>query len=81
MELTEWIYENKMTDTEKQKKSNHKILNGYLKRYKYKEACQIMWDSFTDEEKEVVKNIENFDAEVFFDITGIMVYCDKEVTK
>lgn len=32
-----------------------------------------MWDNLTDDEKEAVKQIPNFDAKVFEEITGIDV--------
>ena len=44
-----------------------KINNGY------KEACKNWWKNMTEENKEIVKSIPNFDAEVFEDITGIKV--------
>ena len=44
-----------------------------LKTRSYKEACAIWWDSLTDENKEIIQQIPNFDADVFFDITGIRV--------
>ena len=44
-----------------------------LKSRSYKEACAIWWDSLTDENKEIIQQIPNFDADVFFDITGIRV--------
>ena len=39
----------------------------------YKEACKNWWKNMTEENKEIVKSIPNFDAEVFEDITGIKV--------
>ena len=44
-----------------------KINNGY------KEACKNWWKNMSEENKEKVKSIPNFDAEVFEDITGIKV--------
>ena len=42
-----------------------------LKTRSYKEACAIWWESLTKENKEIIQQIPNFDADVFFDITGI----------
>ena len=44
-----------------------------LKTRSYKEACAIWWKSLTEENKEIIQRIPNFDADVFFDITGIRV--------
>ena len=44
-----------------------------LKTRSYKEACAIWWKSLTEENKEIIQQIPNFDADVFFDITGIRV--------
>ena len=49
-----------------------------LKTRSYKEACRIWWNALTEENKEIIQQIPNFDADVFFDITGIRV---KEETK
>ena len=47
--------------------NEEKINNGY------KEACKNWWKNMSEENKEIVKSIPNFDAEVFEDITGIKV--------
>ena len=62
-----------MTEEEKQEHPEHKITGGYLKTVDFKTACLMMWHKMTKEEKDAVKDIPNFDAEVFNDITGIDV--------
>lgn len=42
-----------------------------LKERSYKEACAIWWNALTEENKEIIQQIPNFDPEIFFDITGI----------
>lgn len=44
-----------------------------LKTRSYKEACAIWWEKLTEENKKIIQQIPNFDADVFFDITGINV--------
>lgn len=44
-----------------------------LKNRSYKEACTIWWEKLTEENKKIIQQIPNFDADVFFDITGIRV--------
>ena len=44
-----------------------------LKTRSYKEACTIWWEKLTEENKKIIQQIPNFDADIFFDITGINV--------
>lgn len=44
-----------------------------LKSYTFKEACANWWAKMTDENKEIIKSIPNFNAEIFKEITGIEV--------
>lgn len=48
-------------------------VGGYLKTYTYKEACANWWNKLSDEAKETIKSIPNFDEKVFENITGIKV--------
>lgn len=68
--LTEWIeYSNK----EKAEDHDKEAVGGYLKAYSYKEACANWWANMTEENKEIIKSMPNFDKEIFKDITGIEV--------
>ena len=49
-----------------------------LKERSYKEACAIWWNALTEENKEIIQQIPNFDPEIFFDITGIDLRGDKK---
>lgn len=65
--LTEWVeYKEKEKDTEEKK-----TMGGYLKEYDYKEAWKNFWGRLSDENRRIIQEIPNFDAEIFFDITGI----------
>ena len=68
-----WIYSANMSEEEKKAHPEHEYMDGYLKSVSFKEACRIMWDKLTDEEKDEVKKIPNFDADVFKEITGVNV--------
>ena len=68
-----WICSKNMTDEEKINHPEHETTGGYLKTVDFKTACGIMWDNMTDYEKATVKDIPNFDADVFEKITGIHV--------
>ena len=68
--LTEWV---DYTDEEKQSDKTKELIGGYLKKYDYKEACAKWWTNMSEENREIVKQIPNFDADKFFEITGIRV--------
>ena len=70
LEITKWI---EYTEEEKKNDENKRLIGGYLKEYSYKEACNNWWDSMTDENKEIIKSIPNFDKDKFEDITGIHI--------
>ena len=58
-----WVYDN-----EKQQR--------YLKEFTYEEMWREWWKTKTNEEKELLKEIPNFDPEKFKHITGIDVSKD-----
>lgn len=69
--VVEWVYEENMTDTEKAAHPTYKITGGYLKVLDESECGQLWWDALTDYQKNIIKEIPNFDADVFFQCTGI----------
>ena len=71
--LTEWIDERDMSDKEKKANPSYKTTGGYLKERTYHEAWRIMWDSWTKKQQESIKNLPNFDKDIFKEITGIEV--------
>ena len=68
-----WIYSNNMTEEEKETHPEHETTGGYIKTIPFKDACKLMWSNLTDDEKDAVKELPNFDANVFEEITGIKV--------
>ncbi len=63
LSLTKWIYDNEKQQT-------------HLKEFTYKEMWREWWKTKTNEEKELLKEIPNFDPEKFKYITGIDVNKD-----
>ena len=53
-------------------------ISGYLKTVDFKTACRMMWDNL---DEEAVKNLPNFDNDVFREITGISVEGENEQDK
>ena len=68
LKLTEWIC---YSDKEMKEDKNKVKIGGYLKTYTYKEACQNWWNSLSSKNKEIIKSIPNFNADIFEEITGI----------
>lgn len=73
METTVWIYESSMTEKEKEQYPSYKTTGGYLKVFTYEEAWKNLWSNITDEEKQEIMNIPNFDKNKFKEITGIEI--------
>ena len=69
--LMEWIDESAMTEDEKQANPSCSFTGGYPRVMEYKEAWRRSWDNADPEDRELVRKLPNFDAEVFFEITGI----------
>ena len=62
-----------MSDIEKEENPAHKTTGGYLKVYDYKEVFQNSYNQASEEDKELLLELPNFDADVFFEISGIDV--------
>ena len=72
--LTVWVSHDTATDEEKEvHKKEIECCGGFLKRLEYKEAFRLAWDKASEEEHEQVKRLPNFDAEKFYEISGIRV--------
>ena len=71
-----WIWADAMTDEEKATHPEYKTTGGYLKIRDNTDCCKEWWNGLTEREKQVIKNIPNFDADKFFIITGIEVKKD-----
>ena len=68
-----WIYSQNMTEEEKKAYPEHETTGGYLKTIPFKDACKLMWERLTNDEKKAVIAIPNFDPKVFEEITGILI--------
>jgi hypothetical protein len=71
--LNEWRDKSNMTDEEKKSVEGWETMGGYLKTLGYKEAWAAGWAKATDEQKKWYKSLPNFDADIFFEITGIKI--------
>ena len=70
LKLTEWI---EYTEEEMKEDKNKRLIGGYLEEYSYKEECTNWWSKLTEENREIIMSIPNFDADKFYEITGIKI--------
>ena len=70
---TDWIWSDDMTDKEKKEHPEYETTCGYLKENDTKDCCTEWWNGLTVDEKCIIQNIKNFDAEKFEQIAGIKV--------
>ena len=69
--VVEWICSEDMTDKEEAENPTHKTTGGYLKVLNESESAQIWWDSLTGNQKDIIRNIPNYNQKIFEQITGI----------
>jgi hypothetical protein len=67
-----------MTDKEKEENPQFGNTEGYLKKLNYKEEFKKSYEKATKEDRKKIFNIPNFDANKFFEISGIDVTKDAE---
>ena len=71
--VLKWVESDDMTDEEKEQHPEYETTGGYLKELDESECGQIWWNSLSDHEKDIIKALPNFDAEIFSECTGIIV--------
>lgn len=72
-----WIQSENMTDEEKEQHPEYETTGGCLKEINNSKYVQAWWNILSDHEKNVIKSLPNFDAEIFKEITGIDVNYNK----
>ena len=71
-DLTVWVSHDTATEKEKKEhKQEIETCGGFLKVLDYKEAFKLAWDNASEKEHEQVKQLPNFDADIFYEISGI----------
>ena len=76
VEPTQKVYEENMTDNEKEAHPEYQITGFYLKELTQEEMAkknQKNWNKLSQKEKDIVMAIPNFDKSIFKEITGIDV--------
>ena len=70
-ETNEWIDERNMSDEEKIANPKFYVMGGYLKNIDFKTAFKKAWKNADKKNRALIKKLPNFDAEIFFEISGI----------
>ena len=68
-----WIWEDDMTDEEKEQHPEYSVTGGFLKHIEKETGRQMWWDGLSDRQKDIVMQLPNFDKDIFKEITGIIV--------
>ena len=68
-----WVWSEDMTDEEKKAHPEHETTGGYLKKLDESDNAQIWWNGLNEHDRNVIKALPNFDAEIFRRCTGIKV--------
>ena len=72
-DVVEWVYSEDMSDKEKAAHPEHETTGGYLKVLNESECGQIWWNKLSNRKKNIIKSLPNFDADIFYQCTGIKV--------
>ncbi|MFA5407127.1 MAG: pentapeptide repeat-containing protein, partial [Candidatus Nanoarchaeia archaeon] len=67
-DLTEWV---EYSEEEKNQDKNKELIEGYLKKFEYKEAFINSFNKATKEDVELLLKLPNFNYKIFEDISGI----------
>lgn len=70
-EICTWVYKENMSDQEKSDNPTYETTGGYLKTRDYKYCWQKFWEKRTEDEKKFIKDLPNFNVDIFKEITGI----------
>lgn len=68
-----WVSEEEMTVDDRKESTAWKTTRGCLKELDKSEGCQAWLDNLEENKKDVIRAIPNFDAEIFYECTGIKV--------
>ena len=68
-----WISENNMTANEKEQHPEYSTTGRFWREIEKESKRQERWNNLSDEDKDAVMSLPNFDKEIFKEITGIDV--------
>ena len=72
-DLNVWVDESDMSKSEKDTHPSYKTNGGYLKTLDYKEAWANALSGISEEEKQMILDLPNYDPDIFEEITGVRI--------
>ena len=70
---TIWVPWNAMSEEEKKSNPKLEASEGYTKSIPLKDAWKNTWGNWSEENKKVFTDLENFDSSIFEEITGVKI--------
>lgn len=71
--VVEWTRSSEMKAEEKEAHPEHETTGGYLKVLDETDCAQIWWDRLPEDDRQIIKEIPNFDKAIFESVTGIVL--------
>ena len=71
-----WVCKDDMTEQERTEHPECTTTGGYLRKVDPKDAYQRWWDGLSEDDRDIIRSIPNFDADKFKQITGVGVDVD-----
>jgi hypothetical protein len=71
--IKKWISSSEMTDEQKQLRPHHEVQGGIYIDVPFNVAFSEKWKTWTSEERSEFTKLPNFDADIFFEITGVKI--------
>lgn len=71
--VLDWVPEERMSPAEKRANPKYLVTGGYLRILNESECAQYWWDRLPEDKRQIIRSIPNFDAEIFYECTGIRV--------
>ena len=76
-DFKEWVWLSQMTKEEIDANPSAKTCDGFLREISYQEAWKKSFENASQSEIELTQKLPNFDAQLFFEITGIDYFLKK----
>ena len=70
-DFKEWVWLSQMTKEEIEANPSAKTCNGFLREISYQEAWKKSFENASQSDIELTRELPNFDAQLFFEISGI----------
>ena len=68
-----WINSSEMTDKQKAERPHHKVQGGIYVDIPFATSFQNKWETWNKNERKAFTDLPNFNADIFFEITGVKI--------